>query len=331
MAISFAIDPDAITDIVGDASLARSLHERVLIEWRNSGILVHPGMELKKSPLLNSINRLPVAIKMKWQVALAANKRRGCPVEWEGSFPEDDVDEIKYLTGQFKVALLDSARACIACAIPDDEHSRIFDKLDGLELCKFNNVSNSHYFSEAKALAEASLEAGESCGAAWARRYTPWIKTTSWGILVDRYILANHLDRLRRNEVSGLARFLRDAMLLGPKQSIRLRLFVARQPGHSNSDVNEFCEDLQQRYAGSSIKELHVNILNDATFGGIAHHRFQRLDYAIFGFDKGIDAFGGDRAKQNSVLWKRDQLAHQTFSKEETDLRNATIETRQLI
>lgn len=294
-------------------------------------MLVHPCMKLKQSPLQSSIDRLPVAIKKKWQVALTVNKRRGCPVEWDGTFPQESVEEIRNLVGHFKVALLDSARACIACGIPEDEHSKIIEDLNGLELCKFNSVSNSRYFSESRELAEASLKAGELCGAAWTRRYTPWIKTTAWAILVDRFVLSNHLGRVKRKEVSGLTRLLRDAMVRSAGQSTRLRFFVARQPEHSDADVNEFCENIKQLCVGSAIKELHLHILNDVDFGRIAHHRFMRLDYAIFGFDKGIDAFGGDASKQNCVLWKKDQLAHSTFDKEEADLRAASVEVRQII
>lgn len=98
----------------------------------------------------------------------------------------------------------------------------------------------------------------------------------------------------------------------------------------TDKDVDEFCEDLVKQYSGAAIAELHVHIMSDRTFSNICHHRFMRLDYAIFGFDEGIDAFGGDDAWRNCVLWKVDQRAQPTFDAEENALRAAATEVRQL-
>ncbi|WGS45282.1 hypothetical protein LFL97_21280 [Burkholderia sp. JSH-S8] len=331
MNLSFAVDIDALSEKYPDASLALTIHERVLSEWRGHGTLIHPCKDLMKSPLIRAIDNLPMGLKKRWQEALKRNKRRACLVDWDGSFPQNSADEMMHLIGQFQIALLESTRACVAGGVGEDDCSRIANELKGMELCKFHSVSNSSSFSAARILSEAPLEKGQNCKDEWKRRYTSWIRLSSWAVLVDRYAMSNHLSRNRRMEVSGLDRFLRDAIARPIAESVRIRIFVARQPEHTNADVDEFCESIRSHYVGGAVKELHIHILKDREFGDIAHHRSLRLDYMIFGFDKGIDSFGGEFSSQNYVLWRKDLAAHRTFESEEAMLKACSNDSRQLL
>jgi hypothetical protein len=331
MNLSFAIDIDALLEKYADASLELTIHERVLSEWRGFGTLIHPYKELMKSPLMRTIENLPTGLKKRWQEALKKNKRRGCLLDWDGTFPQNSVNEMMNLIGQFQVALLETTRACVAGGVGEEDCSRIVNELSGMELCKFHSVSNSNGFSAARILSDAPLQKGQDCKHEWGRRYTSWIRLSSWAVLVDRYALSNHLSRIRGMEVSGLDRFLRDAIARPIEESVRIRIFVARQPEHTDADIDEFCESIRARCAGGAIKELHIHVARDYEFGSIAHHRSLRLDYAIFGFDKGIDVFGGQFASQNYVLWRKDLAAHRTFEEEEAMLKACSIESRQLL
>lgn len=337
MLVPFSIDPEALCNEGLDLSAVVACHRRVIQEWRKHGILVHSEGALTNSALLNKIEKLPQECRKLWKAALTSTRRRPASVQWDGTFPENDLSEMNGLSTEFDLALLDPVRAQAICGLDAHQSSRIYETLSGMELCKFHAVSESNNFSRAEAIAKRPLAAGDNCGREWHARYSSYIKQAAHVTIVDRYICANHLHRLFKKELSGLTRLLTDALNRPRSRQVSIKLFCAVQnigreiSPDDQQAINDFIDNLSARYRGGGIGRMDVCILKDRDFSAYAHARYFRTDYSVFCIDRGIDSFGGFIALKDSLVWRDDTSASSVFSKQEAQLQAAAAQCIQII
>lgn len=326
MLIPFSIDPEALDYQDMDLSAIVACHRRVIQQWRKHGVLVHSHGALKDSSLLQMVEKLPQECRKLWKAALSSTRRRPASIPWDGKFPDAELAELSALSEQFDLALLDPTRAHAVCGLEAHEASRICEVLLGMELCKFHSACESNNFSRAEALAKLPLVSGKNCGQEWHARYSGHISQASHIAVVDRYIVANHLHRLFRKELSGLARLLTDAFNRPRHEQVSIKIHSAIQnigkrfSVEDDKALDEFIDNLTTRYRGGGIGKLEVYVLRDKDFSRHAHARYFRTDYSVFGIDRGIDSFGGFSASHDSFVWRDDTGATPIFSTQEAQL-----------
>jgi hypothetical protein len=326
MLVHFSIDPDSLECNIDDVSISVALHRRIIQEWRRNGILVHSHCGLRESSILKAVEALPQECRKLWKTALAFNRRRPSLVDWDGFFPSNAISEMHFLSSEFKVALLDPTRAIVVGGLSANESTRIEPTLNGMELCKVHAVSESTIFQEADALATRPLPAGVDCGSQWRSRYTSYLQHAQHIVLVDRYILANHMWRKSRGSVSGLNRLLDDCFKRNRSSPVSVKIICALQndqPVVSASQiklVDDFFVDLASTYAAGGIRQIECIVLADKEFSKCAHARYFRADYSVFGIDSGIDIFGGDISERSSIIWRQDVATSNHFTEQEASL-----------
>lgn len=337
MLIPFSIDPEALGHQGADLSAIVACHRRVIQQWRKHGVLIHSHGALRDSSLLRMVEKLPQECRKLWKAALSSTRRKPSLVPWDGTFPNNELSELSTLSGQFNLALLESTRAQAVCGLDIHEASRFFEALNGMELCKFHSACESSNFSQAETLATQALEKGENCGQQWKERYSSHIKHATHITVVDRYIVANHLHRLFKKELSGLTRLLTDAFNRPSNRQVNIKIFSAIQNigkdfGPEDHNVlDEFIDNLTARYKGGGIGKLEVYVLRDKDFSRHAHARYFRTDYSIFGIDRGLDSFGGYNASNDTLVWRDDTGASPIFSKQEANLQGDTFKHSKVI
>lgn len=336
MLIDFSIDPEALDCDLSDISLSIATHRRVIQEWRKHGLLVHSNGALKDSAIFKKIESLPQECRKAWKSALASTKRRQATTVWDGLFPNSNLQELAPVSNQFRLALLDATRAVIVGGLDASASSRIEPLLGNMEICKFHSVNESSFFSQAARTSTRVLNVGDNCAAEWKERYSSHLIQADNITVVDRYIFSNHIRRLRNNEISGLHRLLDNCFLRAREKKVNVKLFCAIQNSGttlSSSELNEinyFFNDLTCRYSGGGIRQIDFYLHSDKNFSKIAHERYIRSDYTIFGMDSGLDAFGGVSAKKSAIVWRHDTAESTHFGQQEAALHLNALVNNQL-
>lgn len=337
MPVPFSIDPDALEFDGSDASLSIAMHRRVIQEWRRHGVLIHSHGPLKDSAILKKIEALPQECRKMWKSALVYTRRRQASKEWDGLFPNADLLDLLPVSHEFCLALFDTTRAVVVGGLSSTESSRIEPALAGMEICKLHAVSESLHFTKAEKTATRVLNAGDNCSVEWKERYHSHLIQADNISIVDRYILANHNWRVANNEISGLHRLLDNCFSRPRDKKVNVKLFCAIQnanPTPSSSElveINNFFLDLSTRYSAGGIRQIDCYVLTDKKFSGVAHERYVRSDYTIFGIDGGLDVFGGTVAKKSSVVWRHDTAESSHFGSAEAALQLNALVSRQLV
>lgn len=325
MLISFSVDPDALVENSADLSLAVSLHRSVIKEWRNHGVFVHSHENLRDSTFVKSIESLPQELKKLWKTALLHNKRRATSCGWTGHFPSSSISELAAVADEFSLVLLDSVRSIAICGLAEVDSSKVEVSLNNMEICRFHAASDSSNFRTAETISSKPLSPGDACAKEWSLRYSLLLRACDNVVVVDRYILANHIYRRGEKEASGLDRLLLDCISRPSSRQVSLKIFTALQSDAatpSTADlvlVQDFLADLK-RYVGGGIRAIDCSIVLDRTFAIHAHARYFRADYRICGIDSGLDAFGGQVANRASVVWRQDAAASKMFVSAEANL-----------
>lgn len=331
MLVSFSLDPDALHCNREDLSISIANHRRIIAEWRKHGMLVHSHGALKESALIKAVEDLPQECRKLWKTAFSYNRRRPSTTEWDGSFPNASLEDLSPLSSEFVLALLESTRAVVVGRLGENQSSRFEPLLGGMELCKAHAVSESAVFQQADQLSMNPLPPGASCGTEWASRYTGYLKQADNVTVVDRYILANHERRRNRGEVSGLNRLLSDCFARPRNAPITIKVICAVQNKNFPLLPNEakllqdFVHDLAIRYSGGGIRSLECFVLEDEKFAKHCHSRYFRADYAVFGIDSGLDAFGGATSSRGCVVWRNDTAMEPYFSTQEAELQGSAF------
>ena len=316
MPVIFSVDPEAITDSANDLSQIVEMHRRVLLDWRDLGLLVHPGAKLSESPILKAIEQLPVAVKKLWFMALRYNKRRACTAPWSGTFEEDTCAS---LHREWELALLQSARATLIADLEDDQISKCIPALGGMEICRFHGFGQSKKMTESRSAMTSSLQAGANCRDEWARRYGSWVRACDTASLVDRYALKDHVHCEKIGKKSGLWLALHSFFLRKREMPVGLEIILGDQD-IGFSEIEDFSERLERDLALGGIRSLKLIIAPDSAFRDHCHHRYMRCDYAVFGFDLGFSAFSGDQIGKDCVVWKKDRAEDPIFDGSEKHL-----------
>lgn len=336
MLIPFSIDQDALKCAGEDISASTATHRQVLREWRRHGSLVHSHARLNDSPLLKAIEQLPQECKKLWQTALKHNRRSPTSTAWNGLFPNDDIKGLAELSKDIKVALLDPVRSFVIGGLAPHEACKIENTLAGLELCKFHSISDSTCFSAAESLAGRDLRSNDDCNLEWRKRYTPWLNQAEHVVVVDRYIFVSHLRRIVHGEVSGLIRVFDDCFKRARDKKVSIKILCAIDQEKFPTDaliiaaIQDLGEDLAKKYSGGGIRDMALIVARDTDFAKVAHERYLRTDYSIFGIDRGIDAFGGIAASHDSVVWQKDAAINTEFSSRESYLESIARYTHKM-
>jgi hypothetical protein len=331
MLITFSIDPEALIDGCTDLSASVACHRRVIQEWRRHGLLIHSHGALKNSLLVSVVEKLPQECRKLWQTAIATTRRRPASVPWDGAFPNEALTELAPLSTEFILALLDPTRAQAVCGLDTHESSRLESRLNDMELCKFHSVCESIHFVQAQDLAMRPLSRGDNCGAEWSRRYSSHLKNSDHVVVVDRYILANHMRRFSNGEISGLTRLLNDCFSKPRDKQVNVKLLCAVQNKSKTLSLDDirlieaFVHNLATRYSNGGIRELECFVVKDSDFSDHAHARFFRTGYLVFGIDRGLDSFGGFTADRDTFVWRNDTSATTYFSQQEAALQTKAV------
>jgi hypothetical protein len=326
MLVSFSLDPDALQCAGEDLSVSVAVHRRVINEWRKHGVLVHSPGALKESALLKAVEGLPQESRKLWKTAFRYSRRRPATVDWDGSFPNQSLDEMSHLASEFMLALLETTRSVVVGKLGENESSRVEPSLADMELCKVHAVSESNCYQLADALSLKSLHAGDHCGREWAERYSSHLKQADHVAVVDRYILANHEWRRRDGKASGLNRLLNDCFKRPRDRAVNIKVMCAVQNEgdplsyDENQQVQDFLQDLANQYCGGGIRSLDCYVLTDDKFRKFCHTRYFRTDYVVFGIDGGLDILGGATADRGCVFWRNDTAKDPYFSTQEAAL-----------
>lgn len=319
MLVKFSVDPDALQPSTHEISLLVSLHRRVLESWRDVGLLIHPGMKLNDSPLLKCINELPVALRQLWKTALKVNKRlpSHC-LAWDGTF-NNSQETVQEIFSEIQLALLESARVTLLTNIDDDSHSG-FCPSSRVEVCRFHAVEDAIKIREARSLRQLGVKKGANAEKEWNERYHDWLQVADNVVLVDRYCIEDYCRSLSYKEKPGLTRMLERVRRRGRKAQANVLIYAAKPK--DESDFKEWMNDLKN-YCGEGIREITIYIATSETFGKLAHHRYMRCDYSIFGMDRGIGAFSGEKIRSDCILWNNDIERDPIFRDTEADLKSA--------
>jgi len=320
-----------------DASLSIATHRRVIQEWRKHGVLIHSHGPFRESTILKKIEGLPQECRKMWKSALVSTRRRQASKEWDGLFPNANLLDLLPVSNEFCLALFDTTRAVVVAGLSSTEASRLEPALGGMEICKLHSVSESLHFSKAEKTATRVLNVGDNCSSEWRDRYYSHVNQADHVAVVDRYILANHNYRIANGEISGLHRLLDNCFSRHRDKKVNVKVFCAIQnssPTLSTSElvqINEFFDDLSKRYSAGGIRQIECYVLTDKEFSKIAHERYMRSDYTIFGIDSGLDVFGGVLAKKSSVVWRHDIAVSSHFGTVEAALQLNALVTRHLV
>ncbi|CAM5185548.1 hypothetical protein CDEN61S_02039 [Castellaniella denitrificans] len=317
MLVKFSVDPDALQPSTHEISLLVSLHRRVLESWRDLGLLIHPGMKLNDSPLLKCIDELPVALRQLWKAAFKGNKRlpSNC-LAWDGTF-NNSQEPVQEIFSEIQLALLESARVTLLTNIDDDAHSGFFSS-SRVEICRFHAMEDAVQIKAARSLRQLGVKAEANAAKAWNERYRDWLQVADNVVLVDRYCIEDYCRSASYKEKPGLARMLEGVRRRGRKAQANVLIYAAKPK--EESDFKAWKDDLKN-YCGEGIREITIYIATSETFGRLAHHRYMRCDYSIFGMDRGIGAFSGEKIRSDCILWHNDMAREPIFRDTEASLK----------
>jgi len=301
MLVKFCIDPDALTYEFDCKITTNVLHRKFIKQWCKFGILVHSNGNLNDSLIAKKIKELNPEAKKIWMAALTRLLRISSKTAWNGEFPNNNLLEMQIIEKESDVAFSDPVRSELIFNLEEMEHSKTYDELCGLEVCRFQSIEQSTKFQKSSEISEKYLEAGSSCSQEWKSRFSKSIEYANNISIVDRYMFENYFSASKLGKTSGLDRLINDCnhRKIG---KVCIDLFSA------SDDMGDALRiaNLLIPKCGKSIREIKIYQLPHIKFKSLVHHRYLRTNNTLFGIDAGIGIFDGDTARGRSVMWHKD-------------------------
>lgn len=294
MLVSFAIDPDAITEPAGDLHNQIAIHERCIDTWLRLGVLVHNGLRLEESDFWEEVQKLGVNLRKRWQTArkIGFSRDSGSTGSLRDIHGEK---ELEALVGAVDVVCLEQTRAMLA-GLEEEQFSKLLGS-KRLEVIRFLSSDRSQLFSEAKDIAMEPVPEGVRVLDLWQTRFLNLAKVARNVSIIDRYAGDNeatlNFDGTKRFD--GLSWLLKQ--LDGAGRKIKVTLFTGFGQ-RTRAEVQTSIEAIS--FARGGVAELQVYLLPERRFGHHAHCRSIRFDHLICEIGTGCEIFDGNHVRRPS-------------------------------
>lgn len=294
-------------------------HKNILETWRQSGVLIYAGKDLKDCALVKSLakhaKRLPCDVRKLWQDAILRYPRlRSTDTAWSG---EISLNFSSLGPEAPSILVVDDDKAASEFGVIG--FSEFFDS-GNIEVVRMSACEQSVLLQRDKALSGKSIKKGESFQQIWDSRFK-WLvaaENTSQIFICDRYALTNSpvwaKDKYHSKRVSGLERFLLQVantattykyislITAWPDRHDRYgRRLTSNERAQLMSDFKGFLQSRLPVGASRKIKSIDVFMKNSSDFPD-DHARHVRFDQSyVWWLDKGLVMLDGFNSPENEI------------------------------
>lgn len=302
MILGLAIDTEALK------SASASQHQRFLQIWRRYGALVYDRKSMRAL-----VGSLKPGVRKKWQEALKYQRaHRQSGLSFEGI---EAIEQFKALPACVNLACVEEVRGAYLGLTEDEFKKRV--PISALEVCLLDSLEVSDSVLATQELATSEIASGSNVSDVLDVRFASLIRyAPKTLVIVDRYVLLNHIDKPR---TSGLRNFL--ARLGESEVRRRLVLYVTPKDHHPDFCFDQIAQILNSLPQRRGIGDVTVYLIRNRDFGMHAHDRYVRFGDIACWLGRGLEALGGDTVEPGTSF----SLDHDVKAKRE---RESTLRDR---
>lgn len=293
MIVTFAVDPEALSEGGQEPGVRLGNHERLLRRWQRQGVLVYSGARLQDSQLMAAIRALPVDLRKRWQETFLIAWHRPDPglVELAGVQQRRQLEALK---GRVNLACLEATRA--ACVgLEGQEFARKLPEID-VEICRLAGVDVTEAFTGADRMSGSYVEAGSKVDRVWEERFLRLARQGKQVVVVDRYAAHGHTHDPKR---SGLRRLL--VNLDGVAGGVMVRLY-SRVPDRQPVDAVEAALSLLlTSLSRGGVREFTLFLTPDDQFEHLGHDRYVRFESKLVSVGVGLEVLEGQVVRRRTT------------------------------
>lgn len=309
MLVPFTVDPDIFGNPYNQDELYK--HTKLIELWTLYGCLLIIGSMESNSRFYEALNKAPIAVRKRWQMALKQLRKNCCISDFYSNGVENDHDWPVKLAHQVQIVSLESTRA-LCWGIPEDQYSLVKEK--AAEICRFGYESESTVFKRAQDLARTAISKGTTWRQVWSERIEPLAVASKRIVAVDRYALKTMMEHHDRQSLSGLERLIRELSGITTGKPRILRLITAMPNTWATSELQECFQRIQECQTllkGSGLREVQLHVRENKVCGRSAHHRYIRFDdFQLLELDTGLEPLAGNMMNRmctvNLHSWRQD-------------------------
>ncbi len=301
-------------------------HRRLIMNWRDHGVLVCPEESADTFKLEHKINKMPQRVKKLWQEAFRRNRKtlvRFCLPDLETLY---EIERVRDFVGKANLLCLEHTKADLLADMAGlgEYDGKFHPPGIEIEVVRFGDSDQSESFIQAKQFANRPIAEGEQVDNVWRERFAPFLDIYKHGALVDKYALIEH-DRIihkdDKSSKSGLFKLLSE---LGSHETPHsFKIISATDP--LNSQTQEYFVSLLTQLLNEvnrgGIRRLEFHALNKIAFSGVYHDRFLRFEKTICTLGRGIDILSGTHIrKMCDFSVKTDEFSVKQYNEKQQQL-----------
>lgn len=289
MLTEFYLDEDFFSsDFLKDEYMS-AVHDFVLNNWRNHGILILPKSKAVK--LLDCVKQLPPKFHQRWNAAIADNYRFMSTDDWEDFNHYADFNAALPLASYFKTGLTEDI---VGLKMNGGNECKISCPHSGFEVLGAGVSSESQNFDRSRILSSKDIPPRANIDDIWVERLEIFAKYSKSITIIDRYFLERVLNDFQRGKNNtSFINFMRLAARSGNKYDIKI---ISDGGAKGEKKCSDICEYFYSRIASSppirkAISSLTI-VSNDVDyFQRFSHERFIAFDHHVCKIGVGMQIF----------------------------------------
>ena len=320
--IYFLVDTEALDKNHDDVNT----HRRLLVNWRDHGVLVCPEESPDTSRLKHKIEAMPQTVRKLWQEAFRRNRKtivRFCLPNLETLF---EIERVRDFVGKANLLCLEHTKADLLADMAglDGYDGKFHPPGIEIEVVRFGDSDQSESFLQARQFANRPIAEGERVDDVWRERFAPFLDSYQHGALVDKYALIEHDRFVHKDDKrvkSGIYRLLGELGAHEMKHSFKIIAATDPLAKQSHEYFVSLLTELLKEVNKGGIRRLEFFGLDERAFGRIYHDRFLRFEKNICALGRGIDVLSGDRVnKMCDFSIKTDELSVKQYNEKQQQL-----------
>lgn len=302
--VYFLVDTEAL-DIYRDDMNAQEIYndhvnasKRLIMNWKDHGVLVCLEESLSASKLINKVETLPQNVRKMWQEALRHNRHTIVRFRLPDIETLDEIARIRDFVGKANLLCLENTKADLLADMAglNGYEGRFHPPGIEIEVVRFGDSDQSESFIQARQFANRPIMEGERVDNVWRERFAPFLDIYKHGALVDKYALIEHdeiIHKDNKNIRSGIYKLLSE---LGSHEIPHCFKIIAATnvlKKQSHEYFESLLTQLFNEVNRGGIRRLEFYGLDERAFSHVYHDRFLRFQKTICTLGYGINVLTG--------------------------------------
>lgn len=301
-------------------------HRRLIMNWRDHGVLVCPEESADTFRLEHKINKMPQRVKKLWQEAFRRNRKtlvRFCLPDLETLY---EIERVRDFVGKANLLCLEHTKADLLADMAgmDGYDGKFHPPGIAIEVVRFGDSDQSESFIDARQFGNRPIAQGERVDDVWRERFAPLLDIYKHGALVDKYALIEHDDISYKDDKtirSGIFKLLSE---LGSHEIPHYFKIIAATnvlKKQSHEYFESMLTKLLKEVNRGGIRRLEFYGLHERAFSHVYHDRFLRFEKTICTLGYGINVLTGATVpKMCDFSIKTDEVSVKQYNEKQQQL-----------